>query len=282
MPSDSDPSKREQRELAEEKCGGGEGPLLRSANAAAAAGHGGPEHDQGTPPPLHRRACSVFLLEDPASQLPIIYMCPPGRYRWGNERDREDGRRCGEQGQGNGARGRDRLAVHWRGRGTGSSSLTHMIPCTPPSHALHHAWHCICRIAPLFISISYELYANAGHCTGVVRGPDKWHGRAAGDPCAERPHHGSGLHSAGTDPAQLAGGRATVINPRRASGFLHQDLHLWANCTLPVLPFQSRATGVVVDFSEPSAVYDNVKQVRTARSLPTYDMEKDMRAACNQ
>lgn len=53
--------------------------------------------------------------------------------------------------------------------------------------------------------------------TGVVRGPDKWHGRAAGDPCAERPHHGSGLHSAGTDPAQLAGGRATVINPRRAS-----------------------------------------------------------------
>lgn len=118
--------------------------------------------------------------------------------------------------------------------------------------------------------------------TGVVRGPDKWHGRAAGDPCAERPHHGSGLHSAGTDPAQLAGGRATVINPRRASGFLHQDLHLWANCTLPVLPFQWRATGVVVDFSEPSAVYDNVKQVRTARPLPTYDMEKDMRAEYNQ
>uniref|UniRef100_A0A804LCC2 Dihydrodipicolinate reductase N-terminal domain-containing protein n=1 Tax=Zea mays TaxID=4577 RepID=A0A804LCC2_MAIZE len=48
MPSDSDPSKREHRELAEEKCGGGgEGPLLRAANAAAAAGgHGCPEHDQ--------------------------------------------------------------------------------------------------------------------------------------------------------------------------------------------------------------------------------------------
>lgn len=151
MPSDSDPSKREHRELAEEKCGGGgEGPLLRAANAAAR--HGGPEHDQGTPPPLHRRACSVFLLEDPASQLPIIYMCPPGRYRWGNERDREDGRRCGEQGQGNGARGRDRLAVHWRGRGTGSSSLTHMIPCTP-SHALH-GWHCIAGL-PLCLYLSH-------------------------------------------------------------------------------------------------------------------------------
>lgn len=103
MPSDSDPSKREHRELAEEKCGGGgEGPLLRAANAAAR--HGGPEHDQGTPPPLHHRACSLFL-EDAANKLPfshcclpIKYMCPPGRYRWGNERDREDGRRCGEQG----------------------------------------------------------------------------------------------------------------------------------------------------------------------------------------
>jgi len=36
---------------------------------------------------------------------------------------------------------------------------------------------------------------------------------------------------------------------------------------------QSRATGVVVDFSEPSTVYDNVKQVCP---LSTYNMENDM------
>lgn len=43
----------------------------------------------------------------------------PGCYRWGHEGDREDGRSCGDQGQGNGACRGDRLAVHWRGRRTG-------------------------------------------------------------------------------------------------------------------------------------------------------------------
>ncbi|XP_021313049.1 dihydrodipicolinate reductase-like protein CRR1, chloroplastic isoform X1 [Sorghum bicolor] len=161
MPSDSDPSMREHRD--EEECSSGEGPLLHAANAAAA----GPEHDQGC-------------------------------YRWGHEGDREDGRSCGDQGQGNGACRGDRLAVHWRGRRTGFPRRSFSV-----------------RMFPLYLLPFFYLIGAVN--AGIV------------------------LQISGMDePLEIP-----VLN----------DLTMVLGSIA-----QSRATGVVVDFSEPSAVYDNVKQ----------------------
>lgn len=49
----------------------------------------------------------------------------------------------------------------------------------------------------------FILYLSHTSCKCWHCASDKWHGRTTGDPCAERPHHGSGLHSTGTVQTSL-------------------------------------------------------------------------------
>lgn len=156
---------REHRD--EEKCCS-EGPLLRAANAAA-----GPEHNQGTPPP-----CMVVCVLGESSQLlslvPIV--CVQVVIVGATKEI-----------------GRTAVLAVTKARGMElAGAIDSQCIGEDAGQVLPLAVHSVQRSGSLLYFLSHTS-CKCWHCAS-----DKWHGRTAGNPCAERPHHGSGLHSAGT------------------------------------------------------------------------------------